>query len=413
MEQIKQIPVTGFVAYEKVVYQTYENERTFDVHYLGDNENSKCTDDTLNSIQLLENTLVKQKNVPIDVFVEVGLGYEGDKTTNYLNSLITTFQKKYNCLTGRPELCKDSFPKVNFHNVDVRHTLFLEYKVVLDSMKRFEYDYILYQLIKYATLLTEGKKDQLPYASYDNKRELLRLFWVYDMIQYRRELYQDRGEPYAKNVGLFLLDLYYVMLLYKKGIETENYLHRFLPENIKIFYKPYYHYRLSHEYRLTPEVITNELVRSQFELAITKKLNYITSSYSPLQLKQDLHKKNKTMGQLVDQSVMYTSWIMDMYVCFRSMKPYINHIIIILGVHHINQMKEFMNDLEISIKESIRFENNSFQCISIPLADQSLLIDTDHLFEQIIPEKPSVTHLGKKYSRRKRKRTKKRSCRRI
>ena len=41
------------------------------------------------------------------------------------------------------------------------------------------------------------------------------------------------------------------------------------------------------------------------------------------------------------------SWLMDMYVCFRSLKSYMSHIVMVIGVDHIQQMKQFMTDLGI------------------------------------------------------------------
>ena len=64
----------------------------------------------------------------------------------------------------------------------------------------------------------------------------------------------------------------------------------------------------------------------------------------------------------IDQDVVETSWLMDMYACFH--KTYVHHVIFILGVNHIKQMKSFINSLEIVLINSSQDKNNPIQCLT-------------------------------------------------
>ena len=73
------------VAYEKVLYETNENRR-IDVHYLGDHHDkqTKCVDtNAMTTLSLLQNSLASPHLLPIDVFVEIGLGVDGLWTCTY------------------------------------------------------------------------------------------------------------------------------------------------------------------------------------------------------------------------------------------------------------------------------------------------------------------------------------------
>jgi hypothetical protein len=427
-QKIEQVAVSGLVSYEKVIYETYDKLRTFDVHYLGDvhYKKSKCHDEVFNSIQLLETTLLKQIDIPIDVFVEVGLGYVGESDSNYLNSLITTFQTKYSCLLLDKSKCSSSFPNVKFHNIDFRHSLFIEYQTIISGAQleikknggRVDYRSLQFKIIDFIERVSMGRKHELPYSSVDKNRELLRLFWVYEMIHIRSVLYDDNphfvSESSTKQLGFFLCDLYSLILLYQKGNETQNALYRFLPTSIKTFYTPYYHFRLSHEYLTIPEITSHATVRYQFEIVISEKIKDIqkTDTFTEFQ-----KKVSTSIPLAIEHAVVETSWFMDMYACFRSMKPYVHHVIFILGVNHITQMKSFMNSLEIVVKESSRFDNankdknNPLQCVSVPVTDHGLILDSN-LFQGIIPILPDAIVLGSKRkcrTKRTRRRKNKRS----
>jgi hypothetical protein len=171
-----------------------------------------------------------------------------------------------------------------------------------------------------------------------------------------------------------------------------------LPTSIKTFYAPYYHFRLAHEYLTIPEITSHATVRYQFEMMISEKINDIQKTDTFIEFQK---KVTTSMPLAIEQAVVETSWFMDMYACFRSMKPYVHHVIFILGVNHLNQMKSFMNSLEIVVKESVRFDNanqdknNPFQCVSVPVTDHGLTLDSN-LFHGIVPILPEAIILGRK-----------------
>jgi hypothetical protein len=348
-----QIPVTGPVTYEKVIYETYNNNRQIDIHYLGDehNKKTKCADPhALSSISLLTTTLAQGRDT--DVFIEVGLGYVGKARTNYLNEL--TFQTNHCLLKGLSEKqkCSEQYPNVRFHCVDFRHTLFLEYMTVIDpiiELKRvneIEYGFLDSTIHSFANRIKDGKNviKNLPYVPFDELRELQRLLWVSSMLMYRQKRYRDVPPlPFSSTLGDFIGDLYYLMI---NDVPTMP-LTKLLPEPIQKSYKPYYHYRLSHEYRSIPEIIKSQDLQVLFECEILKKLQEIKASITPT----DFELEMIVSPQLaLNRSVINSSWLMDMYVCFRSMKPYVSHMIIVLGVNQFTrviQMKQFMKNIRV------------------------------------------------------------------
>ena len=401
-----QIPVTGPVVYEKVIYETYNKNRQIDIHYLGDehNKKTKCADP--HAISLLTTTLAQGRDT--DVFIEVGLGYVGKARTNYLNEL--TFQTNQGL--SEKQKCSEQYPNVRFHCVDFRHTLFLEYMTVLEpiiepyvKMKRvneIEYGFLDSAIQSFANRIKDGKN--LPYVPFDELRELQRLLWISSMLMYRQKRYRDVPPlPFSTTLGDFIGDLYYLMIN-EISYDTMP-LAKLLPEPIQKSYKPYYHYRLSHEYRSIPEIIKSQDLQVLYECEIVKKLQEIKASITPT----DFEREMIVSPQLaLNRSVINSAWLMDMYVCFRSMKPYVTHIIIVLGVNHIIQMKQFMKNIRVVVKESVRFDNPNVkgeltQCISIPTDHQRLLLDTNEMFQGMVVEKPVVRVLGKKTHEKEKK----------
>ena len=163
---------------------------------------------------------------------------------------------------------------------------------------------------------------------------------------------------------------------------------------------------MSHEYLTIPEITSHATVRYQFEMMLTEKINDIqnTDSFTEFQKKVSARR-----SLAIDQAVVETSWLMDMYACFRSMKPYVHHVIFILGVNHIKQMKSFMNSLEIIVKTYLIFDNSSqdknnpLQCVSVPITNHGLTLNSN-LFDGMIPILPEAIVLGRKCKRRTRRR---------
>ena len=414
-----QIPIQGSVAYEKVVYET-EYNRIIDTHYLGDHHDkqSKCVDvNAMTTLSFLQDSLKSPHVLPIDVFVEIGLGVEGKARDTYLNELVLEFQKKHCLKKGVIERtqCEKMYPDVRFHCVDFRQTLYLEYNTIIEhwwlkenGKNTNDMNHLLHILYWYMSHLVNNKSITLPYTTeFKNDREMQRIAFVYDMVVYREKRYQGRTPlPFAPTLSEFLGDLYYLMCsspsAYNKSPVHPSPVHTFYPRHIQLTILPYYTYRLMHEYRNIPEFMLSSDVQRRFDVAIKDRLDYIRKS-TPQQFEIDTHQDNKKANLV---AATHLSWLMDMYLCFRSLKPYVSHIVVVLGVDHIKQIKQFMTELGITFTASPLFDNpdprfqHGAQCISIPVDATHRLTFDDNVFPGIIPTKPA--YHGKRSRIRKR-----------
>jgi hypothetical protein len=388
-----QRPLTGSVIYTKAMYHTCE-DRVITAHLFGDihHKRTKCSDpDAMNAISLLVSSF-SHPHPSIDVFVEVGLGFDFTKKTetNYLNSFIKHFQKEYRCLLkGKEnrEICKENFPDVRFHNIDFRMTLMFEYNQVVeywykhDARKTTLSDAI----IAYATKLSI--ESSIPYPNtgdrFSKDRELLRLSWVYDMIDARKERvgrFYKVSFPYANDTGEFLLDLYYLICKSPSPYDSNSFgvaeshtlhpIHSLYPRYLSR--KPYYLFRLAHEYRTIPEVQHDETVQQRFDMMLKDHIDMIRTSSTP----DEIVKMGSTIG---DKCVQHLSWFMDMYTCFRLLKPYINHSVVVLGVNHIAKINELLNDIGIKATFSPFFVNTeNAQCVAVPVNNETSTLTFDH-----------------------------------
>ena len=124
--------------------------------------------------------------------------------------------------------------------------------------------------------------------------------------------------------------------------------------------------------------------------------------------------------RLRHEAVMHTSWLLDMYTCFRLLKPYDHHVIVVLGVDHIRQIQAFMRTIRVDVKTSPWFDQptpqepdlrHGAQCISIPtLGDGSLSFDDDiDLYAQAVHVYPAYQRVRVSGIKRKSKRRFRRS----
>ena len=423
-----QQPVTSPVEYKKGVYTSLTG-RTINVHYFGDDhlKRTQCSDPhALSLTSLLVSSFNNVNNVNnvnneinIDMFVEVGLGLQPKHETNYLNSLIKQFQNHYGCLLKNQEnreKCTSHFPNVRFHNIDFRYTLYSEYMEVISYIiKNVEgsvsnTDLMLNVIHQYALELMAGSEHEalrVPYStSFFRDRELQRLSWIYDMVRARKNLYGFHClTSFSETMEQFIIDLYYLIGI--SPVITNN--NALLPSPMCNLYppyllkKPYYFYRLSHEYRTIPEVIKDSSVQQRFDMALKLYLKknhlsykrirslfiWATSTY-PYTRKIDGH-------YLVDYCVMNMASFMDMYVCFRAMKPYINNVIIVCGVYHIATINQLFAELGLDSKVSASFStivpeyDKGVQCISVPVTsfDNPQLLFNDDLYRDMLYVNPS------------------------
>ena len=407
---VSQIPLQGSVAYEKVVYVTNE-KRSIDIHYLGDHHDkqTKCVDKkAMNTISLLQNSLNAPHVLPIDVFVEIGIGVDGKDRNTYLNELVVGFQKEHCLKKGLKERtqCDKKYPDVRFHCVDFRHTLYMEYMEIIDQWwfnegghNTRDMNHLLQTIYGYVSYLVNNDSSTLPYKTeFQNDREMQRLGFVYDMVVYREKRYSGRPRlPFAPTLSEFMGDLYYLMCSSPSTHDVfpivMSPIHVFYPRHIQLNPRPYYMYRLIHEYNHVPEVINRLDVRSKFEIATKDRLDIIGKSSNPKQIELDT-RLNESHVNII--AATHLSWLMDMYVCFRSLKSYISHVVIVLGVDHIQQMKRFMQDLGIKFISSELFSNpgiglvHGAQCISIPVDTSSnpRLTFDNNVFPNMIPYLP-------------------------
>jgi hypothetical protein len=413
---IVQIPIQGSVAYEKVVYETLDN-KTLDIHYLGDHheKQTKCFGNVMTTISLLQSSLTS--HIPIDVFIEIGIDVKGKDRDTYLNDIVKEFQKNHCLRKGLNERieCNKIYPDVRFHNVDFRHTLYVEYMTIVDHwwLKWGKYNndmnHLLHTINGYVSYLVNNKASTLPYLSdFENDREMQRLAFVYDMVVYRDKRYKGRANyPFSNSLSEFMGDLYY-FICSGYSLAPSLSLHSFYPRYIKI--RPYYLYRLMHEYRNVPGCIKGVNIQDRFDMAINDILEDIKNTTTPHQFEYDTMINNIYANSIASTHI---SWLMDIYVCFRSLKSYMSHIIVVLGVDHIVQMKKFMSDLGILYKASSIFDNpgnnlkHGAQCISIPvdISTTPRLIFDDNVFPDIIPKMP--LYHGYRYKKQKSRFTKK------
>jgi hypothetical protein len=418
---IRQVPVTGTVQYKKAVYQTAEN-RPINVHFFGDRHNrfTKCIDDAIDTTSLFVSSLT-QSHKEIDVFVEIGLGFDirEKKETNYLNGLIKHFQEKYRCLLkGRENKteCHSTFPNVRFHNIDFRSTLYYEYMQVIDYWYNIakdgkdclKIDKLTHDLIDYAKNLATYSILPYPFTGekIEKDREIHRLSWVYDMIvarDNRLDGKHKRRVPFACNLNDFLLDFYYLICCSVPKSPIHDFFPRYLSINT-----PYYLIRLAHEYRSIPEVQNSSYIQMRFDTVLKDQLEMIRSSSTPKKIKKEM------TNHLYIKHIEQLSWFMDMYLCFRLLKPYISNSVVLVGVSHIQQIEKIMENLGINVKTSPTFQNiNDAQCISIPLStteeSKEILSFDDNLFLDIIPDNPAYTYAFHTRNRKKSKHSKKRS----
>lgn len=387
--------VTGPVAYEKSHY-IVDEKRQFSVHYIGDDHNKKTSclsSDALDMLSLLTNTF-DHPHPELDVFVEVGLGYIGKERDAYLSKLVHYF-KAYHCLSNRPEdreRCGLRFPEVRFHCVDFRHTLYLEYQQVIDywysHARRMDKEELLKELIRYGNQLAMTKK--VPYdSSFRYARELRKIAWIYDMVQARIMRYNQLSYeyPFAHTLSEFIVDLYTLICIGE--LEWKNPIKMLYPEHLKNK-QAYYTSRLANEYSEIPEVIKYEDIRYRFDYALETRIKKIASSSTFSDIMKDT---SYSRTKLLQQASVQLSWLMDMYTCFRLVKPYVTQSIVILGVDHINQINEFMTELGIQSIRSKRFYNlldmdkydHGVQCVSIPVDEDGLDL-SDDLFEDLEPK---------------------------
>jgi hypothetical protein len=344
----------------------------------------------------------------------LGFDFTKKTETNYLNSFIKHFQKEYRCLLkGKEnrEICKENFPDVRFHNIDFRMTLMFEYRQVVDYWH--EHDArrtaLIDAIIEYATKLSS--ESSIPYPNtgdrFSKDRELLRLSWVYDMIEARKERmgrFYKVSFPFANDTGEFLLDLYYLICK-----SASPHIQVSLPHPIHSLYPrylsrdPYYFFRLAHEYRTIPEVQHDATVQQRFDMVLKDHIDMIRMSSTP----DEIVRMGSAIG---DKCVRHLSWFMDMYTCFRLLKPYINHSVIILGINHIAQINNMMSDIGIKASFSPVFTNKeNAQCVAVPVDSTTSTLTFNHdLFDDIEPYMPSYQYMfrcrNKKYNYKKSRR---------
>jgi hypothetical protein len=314
--------------------------------------------------------------------------------------------------------CEQKYPDVRFHCVDFRHTLYVEYMTIVDNWWTNEggknirdINHLLSIIYGYANHLVNKKSSSLPYITeFQNDREMQRLSFVYDMIVYREKRYQGRSPlPFALTLSDFIGDLYYLICSYNLSTVHPSPIHSFYPRHLKLNLLPYYIYRLMHEYRHIPELVNSRDIQSRFDTAIKDRLDTIRNSSSTIQIEIDTARDAEYLNII---ACVNLSWFMDMYVCFRSLKSYMSHIVMVIGVDHIQQMKQFMKELGIHFISSSLFTNpglglvHGAQCISIPvdILPKPRLVFDNNVFTTIIPEFPA--YYGKQ-KRKRNKRTKK------
>lgn len=414
---ITQIHVEGSVAYEKVVYETNESRR-IDVHYLGDHHDkqTKCVDqNAMSTLSLLQSSLSSSHVLPIDVFVEIGLGVEAKARDTYVNELVIEFQKSHCLKKGLVErtACEKVYPDVRFHCVDFRHTLYVEYMAIIDhwwihenGKQTRDMNQLLHTIYEYVRYLVNNKSSTLPYKTdFQNDREMQRLGFVYDMVVYREKRYSGRVSlPFAPTLSDFLGDLYYLLCSSPSAHDScpvvPSPVQAFFPRHLQLNVRPYYMYRIMHEYRHVKEFANSIDIQSRFDVATKDRLNFIRKTSNPKHIERDTS-RDATHVNLV--AATHLSWLMDMYVCFRSLKSYVSHVVVVLGVDHIQQMKRFMTEIGITFISSALFANpgpalvHGAQCISIPVDTSGVprLTFDNNVFVAMIPDVPA--YQGKRY----------------
>lgn len=430
MSIYKQQPLTGPVEYKKGIYTTLNNKHV-NIHYFGDDhlKRTQCTDPHALSLLSLLVSSFEQPHPELDVFVEVGLGLKPKHETNYLNGLI---KDQYGCLlndSANREKCGNQFPNVRFHNIDFRFTLYFEYMQVINYIiKHVEgtvsnSDVMLETICQYATMLMSGSEHQqlrVPYpTTFNRDRELLRLSLIYDMVRARKALYEfHRFTSFSDTMEQFIIDLYYLIGI-SPSIKCSNALLSSPICDLFPHYlskKPYYFYRLAHEYSTVPDVIKEIGVRERFDMVLREYLGKIQLSYKRIRSKfawatSTYPYDRKIEGHsLVDFCVMNMASFMDMYVCFRALKPYVNNVIVVCGVYHISTINQLFADLGLNSKTSASFVtidpiyDKGVQCISIPvIKDNPQLSFNDDVFDDMIYVRPSYRFRDRKHKKKKTK----------
>lgn len=404
-------PVTGPVAYQKVVY-TIERRR-FDVHYVGDvhTRDTKCTaKDALTYISLLVNSLHTPSSDPIDVFVEIGLNastQQGGDSANYLDELTFTLQQ-LGCLNvgvRQREICAQHFPNARFHNVDFRLSLYARYIGLLQPLTKTASTIDNVLRILYVECEQKTAEDAPA-----NRQTLVTCEWVYDVLVARYRRYAGTPPtPYAQEPEEFVIDFYIMLLMSPFGNGTNHNpistLFRKPGE-----YQPYWLERLFHAMDNVPELRGGQ--------ARTTAKGVIENHFAQMAARPE--------QQAPINVVERTSYLFDMYTCLRALKPSVSHLVVIAGAFHIKQMKDFMRALGVHADESRTFNMdlsddkgkimNYAQCVGVPMRTvdgrPSMTFDDDPL-ANVQPEAPAhapVKHTGtRRRSRAKRKTKSKRS----
>ena len=372
--------VTGPVLYEKIVCPI--NGRSIDVHFFGD-DHQKVTscknDDSETWLSFLDETFSNKEIGHIDVFAELGKGFIVSNPKSYLTQLIADLQNQKKCLV---EEKKCQYPTTDFYSIDFRHKLYIDYTEVVDYWyylnknsitQKKPYEDLPSSLSRYSSLFKRGEKLPYPHTS-DIVREALRLEWIKDMISIRKQRYKNTSDPtgdlgIAGNLGDFIGDLYYLFTFYNS---------------------PYYIYLLQTEINLIHPSCIN------FKEPIEEYINHIFND-----IKLSLTPEAMRSSQFIQIAVSKTSWLMDIYACITLLQEQRTHVVMILGVNHVEQIKTILANIGIQILPGIpkKFNNpsentnNGIQCISIPVQDGHLILGSDELLENVVPIYPNYRNI--------------------
>lgn len=90
-----------------------------------------------------------------------------------------------------------------------------------------------------------------------------------------------------------------------------------------------------------------ETVQQRFDWVLNASMDDIRKSSTPTEIKAP----GPGLG---DKCVQELSRFLDLYVCFRLLKPYVEHSILVVGVHHIDRVDELMSELGLERSSSER-----------------------------------------------------------
>ena len=374
--------------------------------------------------QVVENTITKNRDITIDVFLEVGYGSvllddndieqfskkerEPRRLNNnfYIDSFENYFVNSADCFVSpRQPTCSERYPNARFHNIDFRDTLRSECIELLTHIKftypglspLFNGKYYLFQLYDsiFPTLQSLLKVAKGPWedlAHFIHKMISLRI------TRYKEEIRQDESydikidfpigyyDDFIEDLAAVILDpesepSYYIKQLYKSISHVQDQtLHIPLKKLVDTTIA-----RIRTTYT-SPRVSLEFLEFQQNKLYTVSQREYEAKG-------KELNKALKTVHDI-------TTSILDLYTVIRMMKSDYQNIIMYCGKTHSNGIVNLLSQLFPDIELSPLYENDGNQCISIPMYDGALLFTPDIYQDKPVKHVPAKKADEKNYNPR-------------